>query len=88
MLLVANLTNTKWCKTLKNDRYPATWVLIWDQYPMHIQCIPTWHGLDAFQKSLHLCALDENTPSNGGLSTVPAIQVISVLKPLFLFELR
>ena len=26
MLLVANLANTKWCKNLKNDWNPGTWV--------------------------------------------------------------
>ena len=35
MLLVANLANTKWCKKLKNDRSPGTWVLIWEYSARH-----------------------------------------------------
>ena len=40
MLLVANLTNTKWCKETKNDRIPGTGVFIWEYSVIAIQfCI-------------------------------------------------
>ena len=52
-LLVANLAITKWCKKLKYDWNPGTWVLIWECSVKAIQWIPTWQGLDGFQKSLH-----------------------------------
>ena len=57
MLLVAKLTNTKWCK-----KSPEKWLKPWHM-GTHLrerafQWIPTWQGLDDFQKSLHPCALD------------------------------
>ena len=50
MLLVAYLANTK---TKKYDSKPGTLVLIWEYSARAIQWIPTWQGLDDFQKSLH-----------------------------------
>ena len=62
MLLVANLANTKWCKkTEKNDWNPG--ILIWHYSERDFQWIPTWQGLDGFQKSLHPCDLDESSLS-------------------------
>ena len=55
MLLVA--------KNLKNDRNLGTWVLIWEYSARAFQWIPIWQGLDVFQKSLHLCALDKRSCS-------------------------
>ena len=40
---------------------PGIWVLIWEYSVRAIQWIPTWHGLDGFQKSLCPCALDEDS---------------------------
>ena len=55
-LLVANLANTKWCKN------PEIWLKAWnmgthltvfsESFPMNTT-IPTWQGLNGFQKSLH-----------------------------------
>ena len=55
MLVVANLADTKWCK-----KKPEKWlilgtsVLICEYSARAIQWIPTWQGLDGFQKSLRL----------------------------------
>ena len=49
---MANSTNTKLCKNLKNDWNPGKWVLIWEHSARAFQWIPTWQGFDAFQKSL------------------------------------
>ena len=38
-----------------------TLVLIWEYSAEAIQWIPTWQGLDGFQKSLRPCALDEGS---------------------------
>ena len=66
MLLLANLANTKLCKKkLRNYWNPGIWVLIWKYSTRAIQWIPTWQGLDVFQKSLHSCALDESSLSIG-----------------------
>ena len=64
MLLVTNLTTTKWYKkNLKTDWNPVKWVLIWEYLPRAIQWIPTWQGLDGFQQSLRPCASAESSPS-------------------------
>ena len=63
MLLVANFTNIKWCKKMKNDQNPRKWVLIWEYSKRAFQWVPTWHGLDVFQRFLHFCALGECTLS-------------------------
>ena len=66
MLLVANLANTKWCKTL--ERWLKPWHMGTHLRALTagaIQWIPTWHGFDGFQKSLHPCALDESSLSIG-----------------------
>ena len=34
-------------------------------HQISIQCIPTWQGLDVFQKSLRPCALEESSLSTG-----------------------
>ena len=52
-------------KTCKNDRDPGKWVLIWEYSARAIQWIPTWQGLDDFQKSLDSCALNEKSLSIG-----------------------
>ena len=46
-------------KTLKKDRNPGKWVLIWEYSARAFQWIPTWQGLDNYQKSLRPCTLDE-----------------------------
>ena len=43
----------------KNDRNPSKWVLIWEYSGRAFQWVPTWQGLDSFQKSLRLSALDK-----------------------------
>ena len=63
-LLLVNLTNRKGCqKNLKADWNPGTWVLIWEYSAIAFEWIPTWQGLGGFQKSLHLCTLDESALS-------------------------
>ena len=52
-------------KNLNNDWNPGTWVLIWECSARAIQWIPTWWGLDGFQKSLHPCAVDESSLRTG-----------------------
>ena len=52
-------------KKLKNDWNPGKWVLIWEYSARALQWIPTWQGLDYFQKSLRPCNLDENNLSIG-----------------------
>ena len=46
-------------KNLKNGWNPGTWVLIWEYSGTAILLIPTWQGLDVFQKnnSLDLSSL-------------------------------
>ena len=64
LLLVAQyLANKKWCKIMRNDWNPGTWVLIWEyRYSGRpVQRIPIWQGSDGFQKYLHHCALDESS---------------------------
>ena len=43
--VVAYLTNTKWCKKMKNDRNPGKWVLIWENSASAFQWVPTRQGL-------------------------------------------
>ena len=69
MLLVANLASRKWCKKLKNDWNPGKWVLIWEGSGRAVQWIPTWQGLDGFQRSLHPSALGESSLSIGRVKT-------------------
>ena len=57
------LTNMKWCKSPENDWNTGKWVIIWAYSARVFQWIPTWQGLDGFQKSLRLCALNENSLS-------------------------
>ena len=52
-------------KMLENDWNPGIWVLIWEHSARAFQWIPTWQGLNGFQKSLHSCALDERSLSIG-----------------------
>ena len=63
ILLVANLGNAKWCKNLKNDWNPGILVLIWEHSTRAIQWVPTWPGLDGFQKSLRPSALEKSSLS-------------------------
>ena len=51
--------------TLENDWNPGTWVLIRENSARAIQWVPTWQGLDGFQKSLRPCTLDESSLSIG-----------------------
>ena len=69
MLRVANLTDTKLCKNWN----PVAWVLIWEHSARTILWIPTWQGLDVFQKSLLSCALDESSLSIGRVNYNPSI---------------
>ena len=50
-------------KKLKNEWNPGNGVLIWEYSARAFQWIPTWQGLDGFQKSLHPCALNESSLS-------------------------
>ena len=53
-------------KSLKSDRNPGIWVLIWEYSVTAIKWIPTWQGLDGFQKqSPRPCPLDESSLSIG-----------------------
>ena len=57
MLLMANLTNIKWCKNLKNDRNTGIWVLILEYSVRGFQWIPTWQDLEGFYKNLCILVL-------------------------------
>ena len=70
MLLVAYFANAKWCKNLKNDWITAKWVLIWEYSVRAFQWIPTWQGLDGFQKYLHPSTLGKNSRSIGRVNRV------------------
>ena len=59
-LLVAYFTTQNGAKNPKKWPNPGTWVLIWEYSARAIQWIPTWQGLNGFQKSLRPCALDES----------------------------
>ena len=57
-------------KNLKTDWNPGIWVLIWESSARAILWIPTWQGLDGFQKSLRSCALDERSLSIGRVKEI------------------
>ena len=57
-------------KTFKNDWKPGKWVLSWEYSVRAIRWIPTWHGLDVFQKSLHSYVLDESSLGIGRVNCV------------------
>ena len=73
MLLVANLTNTKWCKNRKNDWNPGKWVLILEYSSRAFQWVPTLQGLDSFQKYLRPCSMDE---SSLGIERVKGLKLL------------
>ena len=75
MLVVADLANTKWLKKLKKYWNAGIWVLIWEYTVRTIIWIPTWQGLDGFQKSLHLCAWDKNSLSIGRVKAALIIHI-------------
>ena len=52
-------------KNLKNYWNPGKWVLIWEYSVRAIQWVPTWQGLNGFQRFLRLCTLDESSLSMG-----------------------
>ena len=62
MLLVANVANSKDEKKLKNDRNPDTSVLIWEYSTKAIQWIPTWQGVDGFQKTFAPLCFERKWP--------------------------
>ena len=47
----------------ENDWNPGKLLLIWEHSVRAIHWIPTWQGLDGFQKVLHPCALDKSNLS-------------------------
>ena len=76
MLLVAILANTKWCKNLE------TWMKTC-HICTHLRVlarafyrIPTWQGLDGFQKSSWSCALDLNSLSIGRVTEQDQLSVL------------
>ena len=84
-LVVANLAITKWCKNLINDWNPGKWELIWEYSVRAILWIPTWQGLDGFQRYLHPCVLDESSLDIGrvnllGLTVRVTPLTLSVLR--------
>ena len=52
---------------------PCIWVLIWEHSSRAIQWIPTWQGLDGFQRFLRSCAFDESSLSIGRVKTICAV---------------
>ena len=52
-------------KNWNNDWNPSIWVLMWEYSARSIQWIPGWQGLNGFQKTLHLYALEESSLSIG-----------------------
>ena len=61
--LKGNLSNTKLCKKAGKWWNPGKWVLIWKYSTRAFHCIPTWQGLDGFQRFLHFSAMDESSLS-------------------------
>ena len=63
--MTSNLANRKQCK--RNRKWPKCrlWVLIYEYSERAIQWIPTWQGLEVFQKYLRPCALDRSSLSIG-----------------------
>ena len=57
-------------KKLENDWDPGTWVLIWEYSSKAIQWIPTWQGLEDFQKCACPCAVDESSLSIGRVTLI------------------
>ena len=57
--------NTNWCNEAEEWLNTAIWVLIWEYLVRAIHWIPTWQGLDDFQKSLRPCHLEESSLSIG-----------------------
>ena len=52
-------------KILKNHWNQGIRVLIWESSVRAVQWVPTWQGLDCFQKYLRSCASDESSLSIG-----------------------
>ena len=52
-------------KILKNHWNPGKWVLIWEYSARAFQWVPTWQGLDVFQRYLCCWALDISSLSIG-----------------------
>ena len=59
------LNGKKSRKSVENVKYPGTWVLIWEFSTRAFQWIPTWQGLDGFQKYLRSYALYKSSLSIG-----------------------
>ena len=62
-------------KKLKYDWNPGTWVLIWEYSARAIQWIPTWKGLDGFQKSLCPCVLGKSSLSIGRVNPTLSLEI-------------
>ena len=60
-------------KTYKKGWNPVIWVLIWEYSARALQWIPTWQGLDDFQKSLCPCVLNRSSFSIGRVN--PAVML-------------
>ena len=78
-----NLANTEQCKTPENDWNSATWVLIGEYSARAIQWIPTWEGLDGFQKCLCPCALDECSLIIGRIKVDEMLQCLVLLGAIY-----
>ena len=61
---------------------PWHMVLIWEYSARAFQLIPTWQGLDVFQKSLRPCAFDESS-----LSTT-RVNLLMLLESFFFWILQ
>ena len=66
-------------KKLKKDWNLCIWVLIWEHPVKVIQWIPTWQGLDGYQKMLHPCALDESSLRIGNVERIGEFQPFSFM---------
>ena len=71
-------------KILRNHWNHGKWVLIWEYSSRAIQWIPTWQGLDGFQKSLHPCASAESSLSIRRVITLPLQKPASFINILTL----
>ena len=88
MLLVVNVADTNWGKTLKITETLAYGYSSKSTLSVKaIHWIPTWQGLDGFQKSLRFCALDKDSLGTGRVNIyflpLPVFQ-IDEDEPLFL----
>ena len=82
---MANLAKKMMQKKPEKSQKPWQMVLIWEYAVRAFQWIPTWQGLDGFQKSSCL-ALDESSFRVGKVNYVPFTTALSQLSLICMEE--